>query len=111
MTASIASTVETDEQGVLAGAGPAAAHIDRGTAGLPKMMAVTRGERCIIGVPDADAGDIGEEIIHRGKMMHCRARVNRAFLRSDSNMTLTIFLTAAVRSVLTRVPGAQTIPG
>ena len=64
--ASIASTVRfRREQGALAGAGAAAAHVDRGNRGLIENdRGDAGGERGVVGVADADAGDIGEEIFH-----------------------------------------------
>ena len=63
----IASTASTVLSGwsrrFLAGAGPAAAHVDRGHRRLVENDRGYAGrERCVIGVADADAGDIGEEI-------------------------------------------------
>ena len=54
------------EQRALAGAGTAAAHVDRRYRGLVEHHRGDAGcQRRVIGVADADAGDIGEEIFHR----------------------------------------------
>ena len=51
------------EQRVLAGAGPAAAHVDRGDRGrIENDRGDAGGERRVVGVADANAGNIGEEI-------------------------------------------------
>ena len=62
--ASIASTVLSgSSSGVLACAGTAAADVDRSDRRLVEQdRGDAGGERCVIGVADADAGDIGEEI-------------------------------------------------
>ena len=54
------------EQRALAGAGTAAAHVDRRhRRAVEHDRGDAGGQRCVIGVADADAGDIGEEIFHR----------------------------------------------
>ena len=62
--ASTASTVASGcEQGAFAGAGAAAADVDRGHRGLVENDGGDAGrDRGVVGVADADAGDIGEEI-------------------------------------------------
>ena len=65
---SIASTVLSGlSSGVLAGAGAAAAHVDRRDRGrIEDDRGDAGGERCVIGVADANAGNIGEEIFQGG---------------------------------------------
>ncbi len=54
------------EQRALAGAGPAAAHVDRRHCrGIEDHRGDTGRQRGVIGVTDADAGNIGQEIFHR----------------------------------------------
>ena len=54
------------EQRAFAGAGPAAAHVDRRhRRPVENDRRDAGGERRVIGVTDADAGDIGEKIFHR----------------------------------------------
>ncbi len=54
------------EQAVLAGAGPAAAHVDRGDRRrIENDRGDAGGEGCVVGVADADAGYVGDEIFQR----------------------------------------------
>ena len=54
------------EEAVLAGAGPAAAHVDRGDrGGVENDRGDAGSERCVVGVADANAGNVGDEIFQR----------------------------------------------
>jgi hypothetical protein len=51
---------------VLAGPGPAAAHVDRGDGGgIENDCGHAGGERGVVGVADANAGNVGDEIFQR----------------------------------------------
>ena len=61
------------EQRVLARAGPAAAHVDRGDRrAIEDDRGDAGGELRVIGMADADAGDIGEEVFQGGDSMRCQ---------------------------------------
>jgi hypothetical protein len=48
------------------GPGPAAAHVDRGHCrGIENDRGHAGGERCVVGVADANAGYVGDEIFQR----------------------------------------------
>ena len=64
------------EQGLLAGAGPAAAHVDRCDGGrVEQDRGDAGGDRGILGVADANAGNIGEQVF-QGAIRGFRADVH-----------------------------------
>ena len=80
--ASIRSTVlARSSSALLAGAGSAAAHVDRGDRRLVEHDGGDAGgERRIVGVADADAGNIGEEIFQEADSRPAASFVHQGYI-------------------------------